>query len=448
MYELLMTELHNKPHLVTAARLDAMSAYLMSRQGLDITVPDQPEPMAYVPSETAVWSESGYYIDGGIAIIDMIGTMVHRADSLQAMSGIIGYTTLSSRFKRAMNDMQVHAIFINGDTPGGAVSGAFDFSDLIYSARGIKPVYTLAADCLCSAGILVGSSAEKVFATQTSQIGSIGVVMKHIDISKWNKEIGVNYTYIYAGGHKVDGNPDEPLSKEVAAVFQAEINKIDSMFVSVMDRNTNLAAQEVADMEAGIYLGADAVEAGLAVDVTTADKLLEDMKTKYGAGRPYHSTTTTLETQTMSEKKDEKPKQTAEERGGGAAVETEKPAADAGGGAAVETKKPAASAELSDDKSETQLATDRFAKIMESEAAVGRQKTALHLAKSEMGADAAIAMLKDLPVEAAAPSKLDAAMKGEGGGAGIGAEGEVDAEAAKEQETVNAIAGGISKHMK
>ena len=425
MHELIATELFNRPLLVEASRLDAMAAYVLSRKGFDITVPDQPKPMAFSGSDTAVWNDNGYYIDGGVAIIDMIGTMVHRGGFMQALSGITSYSKISRRFQRAMNDSQVNAIFINADTPGGSVNGAFDLSDLIYESRDVKPVYTLAVDCLCSAGILIGSSAEKVYATQTGQIGSIGVVMKHMDISKWNAKTGINSTYIYAGDRKIDGHPDAPLSKEVMALFQVEVQKLYSMFTSVMGRNIDLTEQEVIDTQAAVYLGSDAVDIGLAVEITTSDKLLEEMKTQFGAGRPYLSLTTTKEVKTMSVAKKDKLEASAEDKGGESGViattenkvTTDKPVA-----AESEDKGTEAAADV--EVSETQAAKDRFAVIMESDAAKGREKAAVRLAtKTDMSAEDVIATLNDLPVEAKGSSKLDAAMDA-AGGTGVGAEGE------------------------
>jgi signal peptide peptidase SppA len=341
---------------------------------------------------------------------------------MDAMSGLTSYSTLARKFKRAMNDAQVKAILFNSDTPGGAVSGAFDFSDLVYQARGVKPVYTLAADCLCSAGILIGSSAEKVYATQTAQIGSVGVVMKHMDISKWNKEKGINYTYIYAGDHKIDGNRDNPLDKEVKARFQAEIQKIYDMFVASVERNTGLSAQDIIDTQADVYLGKDAVDIGMAEAVTTGDQLLEEMKIKFGAGnRPHHSITMTSEEKTMSDDK-EKPDTKAEKQGGeGAAADK---AATQAAAAGDQQELQAQIGEAVDADSVRAEERTRFATIMNSDEAKGRTKSAVHLAtKSDMSADDVIATLADMPVEAKGTSKLDTAMAATGT-PGVGAEAE------------------------
>ena len=107
MHELIATELFNRPLLVEAGRLDAMAAYVLSRKGFDVEVPDQPKLMAFSGSDTAVWNDNGYYIDGGVAIIDMIGTMVHRGGFMQALSGITSYSKISRRFQRAMGTVNL-----------------------------------------------------------------------------------------------------------------------------------------------------------------------------------------------------------------------------------------------------------------------------------------------------------------------------------------------------
>lgn len=435
MHKLLAAELFNRPHLVEAGRLDALAQFVLSQQDININVPEQPQPQAFAAPDSAAYQEGGYYLDSGIAIIDMIGTMVHRGSWMDAESGITSYNAIARRFDRAMSDPNVNAILLNVDSPGGAVNGAFDLADKIYAARGVKPVEALAADTMASAAYLIPSAAERVHTTQTGQVGSIGVVMKHLDISKWNSGIGINPTYIYAGAHKIEGNPDEPLGKEVRARFQAEVDQLFNMFVVTVDRHTNLGDQNIENTQAAIYLGADAVDIGLVESVTTGEALLEDLKTKHGAGRPHFSSTTTLGSQTMTE--DSKPEILAQEQGGTTkkAVNSNEKETLAGAEAGAETKTPTKGAEVEAGAEQSMGASQviasertRFAAIMNSDAAKGRSKQAVNLAtKTDMSADDVIGMLGDMPLEAKGPSKLDTAMASTDK-PNVGAEAEVDGE--------------------
>ena len=73
-----------------------------------------------------------------------------------------------------------------------------------------------------SAAYLLASAAERVYAGRTSGLGSIGVIVSHLDVSASDEKLGYKYTIIHAGARKADFNPHEPLSEEARAVIEAE----------------------------------------------------------------------------------------------------------------------------------------------------------------------------------------------------------------------------------
>ncbi|MCU7839765.1 MAG: S49 family peptidase [Candidatus Thiodiazotropha sp. (ex Troendleina suluensis)] len=398
MYNLLIDLAFNQPHLVLPSRLDALAAFLLSESGWDVQVPEQPEPTAFSASDRAEWSDNGYWLEDGVAVLDMVGTLVHKAVGMRALSGVTSYDTISKRFDRAMNDPAARAILLNIDSPGGAVSGAFDLSDKIYQARGIKPVEALASDRMASAAFLIGSAADQVHATQTAQIGSIGVVMKHLDISKWNSKTGLRPTYIYAGKRKVDGNMDEALSKEVEARFQDKINTIYDMFVDAVERHRGMDRQAIIDTEAEVFMGEEAVTENLADDVTTGEALLERMKSNYGAGVPAKPSIA-MENQTMSITAE--PQTAAETEAG-----TDTPSAAEQAAAAADTRETETNVRLNE--------RARIKAILTSDAANGRMDAAIVMATdTDMPEAGAIEALGKMPAVISTPSRLDALMADE-----------------------------------
>jgi len=424
MYEMISGRVFNTPLLIEPFKLDAIAAVVMARQGFDIDMSANDKeiavsPMAWSMTDSAVYSDNGYHIDEGVAIIQLNGSMVHRGGFMNAMSGITSYDAISRRFERAMNDRTVKSILIISDTPGGEVAGAFDLSDKIYKARGIKPIEAISVDRMTSAGILIGSSADNVYTTQTGSVGSVGVVMKHLNIAKWNKEIGLEPTYIFAGDHKIDGNPDEPLSPEVKARFQSEIDNLYSMFVNVIERNMAINSKSIIETQAGVYLGQDAVDIGFAKAVTTADQLLEDLKGR--AGFRSVSSTVNMESETMTDEVQEPEKSAATKGADTASAASESAAVD------VDAKCSEARADE----------RQRIATIMKSDEAAARSSSALHMAtETDMAADAVISMLGGLPVDAKGTSKLDAAMDTEKQPE-MGAESEGDADVSAAQQILN-----------
>jgi len=393
MYDLISAELFNTPHLVSANRLDAMASVLLSRRGMDLQIQEQPELSSFSPQAGMEHSDSGYFIDSGVAIIDMMGTMVHRGGSMQALSGMMSYKLLSNQFNSALSDQKVSAVLVIGNTPGGSVNGAFDFADDVFLARGVKPVYFIAEDHLLSAGYLIASGAQEVHVTQTGDVGSIGVVMRHLDLSAQNTQDGVSSTFIFAGDRKIDGNTDMPLSNEVFSIFQDEINKIYGMFVSTVERGGMISRGDIISTQAQTYMGVDAVSVGLAASVTTSNELLELIKTRHGKSAAVLTTINQRQrTNQMSAEKKEP-------------VITNDPVV------------PQATSVVAEDASMTEQEIrnderERFATIMNNDAVkCGLHTSAVHLAtKSDMSATDIIAMLGDMPKVSAEKSKLDAAM--------------------------------------
>src|SRR3546814_13122099 len=55
---------------------------------------------------------------------------------------------------------------------------------------------------------------SELVVSQTSGIGSIGVIASHMDRSKMEEGMGVKVTTVFAGAHKNDLTPHEPLSDQ------------------------------------------------------------------------------------------------------------------------------------------------------------------------------------------------------------------------------------------
>ncbi|WP_019236994.1 S49 family peptidase, partial [Wolbachia pipientis] len=152
--------------------------------------------------------------------------------------------------------------------PGGEVNGVFDLADFIYESRLKKRIVALANDDAYSAAYAIASSAEKVFVSRTSGVGSIGVIASHIDQSGFDEKQGIKYTTIFAGSRKNDLNPHEPINSEGLKSLREEIDRLYEMFVQLIERNRNLSIEAIKSTEAGLYFGKNAVDIGFADGIT------------------------------------------------------------------------------------------------------------------------------------------------------------------------------------
>jgi len=219
----------------------------------------------------------------GLAIISVDGTLVYKSSWLGAWSGMMSYSDIGATFQAAVDDSSVSGILLMVDSNGGEVNGAFDLSDAIYGARQAKPVYAVAADDAFSAAYALAASAEKLFVSRTSGVGSIGVVALHVDQSAYDKMEGVKYTYVYAGAHKVDGNPHQPLSATAKDSIQAECDRMQALFAGSVARYRGMSADALIGLEASCYYGDQAIAVGLADQVGTPGDALTALRAAVAA---------------------------------------------------------------------------------------------------------------------------------------------------------------------
>jgi signal peptide peptidase SppA len=220
-----------------------------------------------------------YKVANGTAIISVVGSLVNRGAWIGSYSGMTSYEGIRHQIKSALADGSVNSILLDMDTPGGEAVGAFETGEAIRAADQIKPVHAFVNGLCCSAGMALASGARRIEASTTSLLGSIGVVMMHVDQSKRLHDMGVKPTFVFAGAHKVDGNPFEPLSNSVKADLQAEVDNFYDLFVAHVDAGRKgLSSKAIRAQEARTFVGSDAVNEKLADAIGTFETTLTGLQ--------------------------------------------------------------------------------------------------------------------------------------------------------------------------
>ncbi|UJQ21071.1 S49 family peptidase [Wolbachia endosymbiont of Delia radicum] len=203
------------------------------------------------------------------AVIAIHGILTKKPGAFDVFLGMTSYEQIEEQITQALADSSIETIILEIDSPGGEVNGIFDLADFIYESRAKKRIVALANDDAYSAAYAIASSAEKIFLTRTSGVGSIGVIASRIDQSGFDEKQGIKYTTVFAGSRKNDLNPHEPMTSESLESLQKEVDRLYEMFVQLIARNRGLSIEKIRSTEAGLYFGEKAVEIGLADGVTT-----------------------------------------------------------------------------------------------------------------------------------------------------------------------------------
>lgn len=273
------------PLMITRAKLDQILDVVGGRIGLNKTI-TVVQPSATQPLDAQASRQSDTKISRGVAHIPIYGTLVHRAHGLAALSGMTSYSNIRSQFNDALNNPDVDSILLEIDSPGGEVAGVFDLVDTIYSARGTKPMVAMINERGYSAAYAIASAAGTIYLSRTAGVGSIGVIMLHVDRSEANKKAGLTYTPIYAGERKIDGSPHAPLSEAARKAAQATVTDMYDLFVSTTARNLGMSETIIRNTQAGTYHGQSAVDIGLAHAVLSYQEVINQLVSQKGGIRP------------------------------------------------------------------------------------------------------------------------------------------------------------------
>ncbi|BET30741.1 hypothetical protein wNi1_11010 [Wolbachia pipientis] len=231
------------------------------------------------------------------AVIAIHGILTKKPGAFDDFLGMTSYEKIQEEIEEALSNKDIETILLDIDSPGGEVNGIFDLADFIYESRAKKRIIAIANDDAYSAAYAIASSAEKVFVSRTSGIGSIGVIASHIDQSGFDEKQGIKYTTVFAGSRKNDLNPHEPMTSESLESLQKEVDRLYEMFVQLIARNRGLSIEKIRSTEAGLYFGEKAVEIGLADGITILSSINKNRSITMN-----EQTTTDLETDNLTNK--------------------------------------------------------------------------------------------------------------------------------------------------
>lgn len=196
---------------------------------------------------------------GDAAIIPVHGLLINR--SMYSYSSLTGYNYIEAAAAQAEADSGVRRVIYDIASFGGEAQGCFETVESIRAMPNRKPSMAMVTNA-CSAAYALATVADKIVASPSSYSGSVGVVTMHADFSKMLDDWGVKITLLYAGSHKVDGNPFEALPETVREDIMSNLEALYSRFAQVVGVNRKMSVEAVKGTEARVYRAEDALKIG------------------------------------------------------------------------------------------------------------------------------------------------------------------------------------------
>ncbi|UZD69127.1 S49 family peptidase [Brucella sp. JSBI001] len=121
---------------------------------------------------------------GSVAILDVRGPLVSRANLFTAISGATSYDILRRDLQAALDNPSIRAIVMSYDTPGGSVTNVDELAKAVRAGKAIKPIVAYVGGSAASAGYWLASQSTEIVIADTALLGSIGVRAALQDTSK------------------------------------------------------------------------------------------------------------------------------------------------------------------------------------------------------------------------------------------------------------------------
>ena len=181
------------------------------------------------------------------------------------VSGIISDDRkLDEAVTKLADNVNVKALIVAIDSPGGSVAGGEGLHDAIARVAEKKPVVAVMGGVAASAGYMIAVPAARIFAREATLTGSIGVLLETGEVSGLLKSIGVNAEAITSGPLKDQPSFTKPLSPQGRDVLQGLVMDMYDQFVGMVVSGRHMDDARVRELADGrAYTGRQALKLGL-----------------------------------------------------------------------------------------------------------------------------------------------------------------------------------------
>lgn len=266
-YKHIIRAIQAQPWAIQQDKLQAICEFVALRAQGKLTAAQIEDHLG--PSREAAAARPTAKEPGGVAVINIMGVIMNRAGMMSEISGAVSAERVAAQLREAANNPDIKAIVLNIDSPGGMVAGVPELADEI--AKTPKFVLAVANQMAASAAYWIASQADEFVVSPSGEVGSIGVVSVHQDLSEAFEMEGIKNTVITSSKYKYEGNPYEPLGEEARAKMQETIDAYDDMFTKAVARGRGVSVSVVRQSfgQGRMLMAAEAQKVGMVDRVAT-----------------------------------------------------------------------------------------------------------------------------------------------------------------------------------
>jgi protease-4 len=207
-------------------------------------------------------STSCAFAQNKVAVISLSGPIQSASSGFFLGSNVITPESVRTELERAKNDVNVKAIVIQINSPGGSVAASQEIANLLEQVK--KPIVISMSDLAASGGYYISAGADKIVALPGTLTGSIGVISEMPNLKGLFDKLGIDMEVFIAGKHKDMYAGFRDLTPEEKVIMQDMTDQLYEEFIQVVAKGRNLSEDKVRELATGqLYTGIQAKELGL-----------------------------------------------------------------------------------------------------------------------------------------------------------------------------------------
>lgn len=222
---------------------------------------------------------------GDVAVLSIQGMMM--ANWPPWASSLATNTSLAREEINALaSDQEVNGVILHVSSGGGEVGGVDELALEVARLRTAKPVVAFVDGVSASAAYWATSQANSIVMNRTGMVGSIGVYAVLYDTSALAEAAGVKVLVMQSGADKPVYEDGVPVSDGLRAMVKARVEQIHGFFRQAVIEGRGLTAEQAVEVTTGrVFLGADAVKAGLVDEIGGMAEAMGRLRGLMGAGK-------------------------------------------------------------------------------------------------------------------------------------------------------------------
>ena len=189
-----------------------------------------------------------------------IAASASHVDALDVDGLITDETKRIDAIDNARRNPAVRALILRVDSPGGTVAGGERLHDALARFAAVKPMVTVMGGLAASAAYMIAVPARRIFASDATLTGSIGVILESPDVSGLLARLGVSVDELVSGPLKGQPSVTSPLSAQGREVLQSIVMDLYGQFVDIVAQGRHMSPDRVRALADGrAYTGHQAL---------------------------------------------------------------------------------------------------------------------------------------------------------------------------------------------